>query len=428
MRIMHRSSSCIVDEARAAEALAASPADWRGVACLYEQAAQANPENHRLLGNSGHAFWLADEPVLALAAYRKAVKLAPRESILYRGLGNVYMDLQAYEKANRSYEIGIQLEDTAHTNWNRSQLLIGLEQYEEGYALAEQRWFMPSVRPWRDPLHSWQIETHGWDCPLLLWSEQGLGDTLQHLRWLGVLQRHRSESTLMVLEVEECLVELLRQRLPRLGSQFFVRAKTEESPEDWDGAHLSLLSLPAVLGGAPIPTDSIWLETCNDTAYASGPKTPLKRVGLVWAAGRKLDDPVAAREYWRRSLDDASLEALIKGFASRGVEVVLLQFGSDVDRAAPWRHLASAALPQEANFAETATYLERLDLVVTVDTSMAHLLGVMRFPGWVLLPYSAAPRWLRDRDDTPWYPSLRLFRQEKSGDWMGVVSKVLQAL
>ena len=85
-------------------------------------------------------------------------------------------------------------------------------------------------------------------------------------------------------------------------------------------------------------------------------------------------------------------------------------------------------LPADADFAATAAVVAEQDLVITVDTAMAHLVGAMGHPGWVLLPYSAAPRWLRQRSDTPWYPSLRLFRQPQGGDWAAVVQQVLQTL
>ena len=143
---------------------------------------------------------------------------------------------------------------------------------------------------------------------------------------------------------------------------------------------------------------------------------------------RKLDQPVTAREYRRRSLDPAALGALITGLAERGVAVELLQFGADREQADPWLDRVAGVLPSDADFAATAAVVAALDLVITVDTAMAHLVGAMGHPGWVLLPFSAAPRWLRQRCDTPWYPTLRLFRQPRGGDWPAVVQQVLQAL
>jgi ADP-heptose:LPS heptosyltransferase len=151
-------------------------------------------------------------------------------------------------------------------------------------------------------------------------------------------------------------------------------------------------------------------------------------VGLLWAAGRKLSDPITTREYVRRSLDQSALDRLVEGILALGCQPVLLQFGCDRRMADPWLARGMEALPADADFGATAELVAGLDLVITVDTSMAHLVGAMRRPGWLLLPFSAAPRWLRQRADTPWYPSLRLFRQREGEGWGAVVEAVLAAL
>jgi ADP-heptose:LPS heptosyltransferase len=107
---------------------------------------------------------------------------------------------------------------------------------------------------------------------------------------------------------------------------------------------------------------------------------------------------------------------------------VLLQFGFDRRMAEPWLERGLEALPADADFGTTAELVAGLDLVITVDTSLAHLVGAMQRPGWLLLPFSAAPRWLRQRADSPWYPSLRLFRQREGEGWPPVVEAVLAAL
>ncbi len=379
---------------------------WLEVADLYGRAEELLPADHRLAANRGNALWIADRPQRALEAYRRAVQLAPSDPVVYRGLGNVHLDCQAFEAAERAYRRSLQLEPAALTGWNLSQLLIGLERYVEGYALAEQRWQLPSVAAWRDPATAWAGEPEGWSGPLLLWSEQGLGDTLQHLRWIGPLVLRRGPmAPPLVLEVEPCLVGLLQHGLAHLQSPPLVRPKPAAGPEPWPHAHLSLLSLPVLLGDAPLPAGASNLDAPHWMPPRPLPPAPQPwRVGLVWAAGRKLDQPVTAREYRRRSL------------------------GADRELADPWRDRVAAELPADADFAATAAVVAELDLVISVDTAMAHLVGAMGRRGWVLLPFSAAPRWLRQRSDSPWYPSLRLFRQPETGDWAAVVQAVLQAL
>jgi hypothetical protein len=349
--------------------------------------------------------------------------------VLYRGLGNVLTDLGDFEAADRAYLLSRRLEDSPITAWNHSQLLVGLERYEEAYALAERRWEMAEAEVWRNQRRAWRGESDGWQAPLLVWSEQGLGDTLQHLRWLGPLLRRRGpEAPPLQVAVEPCLVELLRGCLGHLPSPVQVRAKPPSgAPAPWDGFHVSLLSLPWLLGGAPVPDAAAWLQSPHWPVPGVTGAGTAPRVGVVWAAGYKLTNRVTVREYRRRSLDPGALAQLLDGLRGRGWDVVLLQFGRDRDQAAAWRRDGMEALPADADFARTADRVAELDLVITVDTAMAHLVGAMRRPAWVLLPFSAAPRWLRHRSDSPWYPSLRLFRQPRSGDWRAVVDAVFKA-
>jgi tetratricopeptide (TPR) repeat protein len=399
------------------------------LATIGEEAKSEPFRDHRLLGNHGNDLWLADLPREALLAFRQAVQLSPAEPVLYRGLGNVLTDLGDFEAADRAYLLSRRLEDTPITAWNHSQLLVGLERYEEAYALAERRWEMAEAEVWRDQRRTWRGESDGWQAPLLLWSEQGLGDTLQHLRWLGPLLRRRGpEAPPLQVEVEPCLEELWRGCLSHLPSPVQVRAKPPSgTPAPWDGFHVSLLSLPWLLGGAPVPDAAAWLQSPHWPEPGVTGAGTAPRVGVVWAAGYKLTNRVTVREYRRRSLDPGALAQLLDGLRDLGWEVVLLQFGRDRDQAAGWRREGMEALPADADFARTADRVAELDLVITVDTAMAHLVGAMRRPAWVLLPFSAAPRWLRHRSDSPWYPSLRLFRQPRSGDWSAVVGAVLKA-
>jgi ADP-heptose:LPS heptosyltransferase len=132
------------------------------------------------------------------------------------------------------------------------------------------------------------------------------------------------------------------------------------------------------------------------------------------------------REYRRRSLPPAALVALLEGLEASGAELVCLQFGVDRERASAWGGTFCAALPDSISLAANARCIASLDLVITVDTATAHLVGAMARPGWVLLPWAADPRWLRDREDSPWYPTLTLFRQPAHGDWPGLVDRVLE--
>ena len=421
------------------EAAAATPAAWMEVAEQYKVACCLYPRQHKYVVNQGNALWLADCPVEALACFQVALQMQPHSELAYRGLANVLTDLGKYEAADRAYALGLRLSPDPETNWNRSQLLIGLERYQEGYGLAECRWELNDVQPWRGPIDRWPGPNADVGCgtgaalgngsgrPLLVWSEQGLGDTVQHLRWLGPLQAIRgSGAQPLVLEVEACLVRLLQQALPDLDPGTRVVAKSSHGPMAWEGEHISLLSLPWLLGGAPVPERPSWLQADH---WCGPRRRPVgkPRIGLVWAAGKKLENPVTAREYWRRSLDGAALGRLIEGLLQRGAECVPLQFGEDRDQAAPWSDRLAEPLSSTADFAATADRVAELDLVISVDTAMAHLVGAMGRPLWLLLPFSAAPRWGAQGHTTTWYGSMRLFRQSRPGDWQSAVDQILEA-
>ncbi|WP_411869770.1 hypothetical protein [Vulcanococcus limneticus] len=405
-----------LDRARRAE----TAGQWRLAAAAYGRAARIQPFNYRLATNHGNAHWLAEEPLKALPTLQRARDLAPEDPLPLRGLGNVFRDLNQHTAAAAAYRSAYSLDPDPHTAWNLSQVLIGLEAYSEAFALAEQRFAIPSF-VFHRPGPCWQ----GWpDCPeITIWSEQGLGDTLQFLRWLLPLS-HRGYR--LHLEVEDCLVSLLQEGLQWLPAPVKVSAKANPGPSA--SCHGSLMSLPHLLGGAPLDP-----RAYGHVAYLRSHRWQRRRgrraqpqVGLIWASGRKLEQPFIAREYRRRSLPPTALQALLAGLADRGATLVNLQFGHDRDRAGPWLERFSETLPASADFATTAAFMAQLDLVISVDTAAAHLLGATGLPAWILLPWSADPRFNTEGERCPWYPDLTLLRQPRPGDWGGLVHHVLE--
>lgn len=395
--------------------------NWAEAVRLYHQAETLDPREHRLPTNRGNALWLADAPFQALRAQQRAITLAPHEAVPLRGLGNALRDLNRYEAAEAAYLRASQLQDDPCTSWNRSQNLMGLERYAEAFALAEARWQLPEASRYR-PAPYWQ----GWPLSrqLTVWTEQGFGDSFQFLRWIVPLAHWGLQLT---LEVEPPLVPLLRQALAWLPHPPTVVAK-EDPPPPITGPQGSLMSLPHLLGGAPLaetltPKQGyLRLPSWHDPL----PPAAQPRIGLVWAAGRKLDQPFTEREYWRRSLPTAALDALLNGLRERGAWLSNLQFGPDRDQARQWPGCFDDELAPEADFAASAAAISRLDLLISVDTASAHLVGAMGRPGWILLPWNADPRWLRQCSSSPWYPSLTLIRQPSHRDWSGLVSSVLE--
>ncbi|MEB3362246.1 MAG: hypothetical protein VKI42_09005 [Synechococcaceae cyanobacterium] len=410
------------------ERVARQPEDWQRIAKAYMRLAKLYPNDHRFLANSAHAQWLSGDAASARLIYRQAVLLKPDCHILYRGIGNALVDIGDFAAAERAYRHSLDLCVDEETRWNLSQLLIGMGRLEEGYELAENRWAMKRVTAWRPGQITTQQDALDSKQPLLIWSEQGFGDIFQHLPWIFRLQKMRgNDAQPLRLEVEGCLAGLMRRLIRHLNPRPHVHEKDPHQAGPWDGQHVSLLSLPRLLGFSEL--GKMQRQESLSRAFAPVAKSAnCPRVGLVWAAGRKLDDPIAAREYWLRSLDQQTLGRLIQGVSELGCQCVLMQFGPDRDAAAPWSGLFAHQLSENADFEVTAELVMELDLVITVDTAMAHLAGLLSKPVWVLLPYCAAPRWGRGSSTTPWYPTMKLFRQEKPWEWSSPIDQLLQAL
>ena len=385
---------------------------WLEAAAVYDRLARVCPGDHRLRANQGNALWLADLPDAAAIAYRRALVLEPSSQVSLRGLASCLRDLQQWPQALALHDQLSPLllpgsDDDRHNRWARSQVLLGLQRWREG--------FRAMARRHADPLAP----------QLWIESEQGFGDTFQYVRFLQPLLEHRRAAGLsggLVLQVEPALVEVLRQGLGWLEDPPLIEAWCGQA----NAPRLTLLELPAALGLNAVEPSSTYLRSPVWPAPSSTAGTPL-RVGVCWASGRKLEEPFMAREYRKRSLPPELLWRLLGALQLRGAELVPLQVGHDA-------HLAEALggplLPAPAaieTFHGTAQLMRQLDRVVSVDTAVAPLCGALGVPGWILLPWSADPRWLDQGDSTPWYGSLRLFRQPRPGDWHGAIDHLLAA-
>ena len=408
--------------------------EWVAAAAVYADLARQYPHDHRLLANQGNALWLADLPAAANHAYGRALSLKSDCTVSQRGLASCLRDLNQFEAAlslHRRLETVLERRspDGLSNLWAHSQVLIGLQRYGEAFRRM-------ALRRARAPGH----ELAPWNpraTRIKLVSEQGFGDSLQYLRFLLPLHDMRLAAGLrggVCLMVEPPLVDLCREGLGWLRDPPEVLAVSSPEPGEHE---VSLLDLPGRLGlqqlplirtrGAAYLRSPLWAETtCTPTAQGSE-RRPLQ-VGLVSAAGRPGTDAFCIREFQKRTLPMAIVWRLLTELGQRGVSIVDLQFGPEAMR---HRALGLDPLPAGlslAGFAETARLVHHLDLVITVDTAMAHLMGAMGRRCWVLLPWSADPRWLSEGGATPWYPTLRLFRQPLPGDWHGAVDELLDFL
>ena len=242
---------------------------------------------------------------------------------------------------------------------------------------------------------------------MVVWDEQGFGDTLQALRWLPELCRQHPGR--VELLVRQPLLRLIQQGLAWLGSDLqVVPWSPQQARLPFTGCHGSLLSLPLPLQCRR------WSEGAV-LRLPPAPRPP-RRCGSAWSGNRAVISTIPVRP-WSTAASRCPppfKQELGRQLQARDLELVLLEPGSD--------------LPASADFLEQAQWIQRCDLLLSVDTAAAHLGGAIGHPTWVLLPWACACRWGRSSVSTPLYASMRLFRQPRHGDWQGLLARLLDAL
>ncbi len=358
----------------------------------------------------------------ALANYDKAIALNPDFAEAYSNRATVLNELKRHAEALADYDRAIALRpDYAHAYRNQSLCLILTGQFERGW--RQYQWRKKcgvAARSFPQPLWLGDQDIAG--KTLFLWWEQGLGDTIQFCRY-GKLAEARGAKVIM--SVQEPLLTLLQQSIPT------IRFVADEVPAEFD-YHCPLLSLPLAFGTAleTIPASIPYLKSSVEKSLfwqgKLGEKNKL-RVGLVWSGGFRADQP----ELWpvnrRRNIPLGKLASL----KNPDVEFYSLQKGQPAESELTeltrnhWDGPNIVDFTSLLNdFSDTAALIDNLDLVISVDTSTAHLAGAMGKPVWILNRFDTCWRWLLERTDSPWYPTVKLYRQEKAGDWDAVVLRV----
>jgi hypothetical protein len=303
--------------------------------------------------------------------------------------------------------------------YNLALALLREGSFREGWLLHESRWDFRELKLRRRyfPQPQWKGESLTGKT-ILLHAEQGLGDTLQFVRYLPLVAALGGR---VVLEVQPRLFRLLQS----MEGAERVLARGESLP-GFD-CHCPLMSLPLLFDTTPetIPAATPYLQPDASAVAAAWQLHPRHgeqlRVGLCWAGNP---------QYKSDEQRSTSLEHLLPLAHASGATFFSLQFGpaaAQIESVRPRFPLIDAC-SHHKDFAETAAFAATLDLVLSVDTSVAHLAGAMGLPVWVLLPHLADWRWMEGRDDSPWYPTARLFRQSSPGGWQSLAERVRDEL
>jgi len=347
------------------------------------------------------------------AACQSLIAAHPELPEAHNGLGVALQRQNRFEEALASFRRATFIKlDFAEAIVNEAMVLLVLGRYEEGWPKYEWRRRLSLVRGIERALPPWQGEDIA-DKSILLHSEQGLGDTIQFLRYVPLVARRARH---VVLELPRMLVRMAAS----LPVDNITIVPNDRRPP-LAAVHAPLLGLPRIFdtradnipGHVPYlmprrPLVERWAGILADERRL--------KVGVVWGGNKE------HRGDSRRSI---ALERLAPLFEIERIAWHSLQVG---ERAAELAGLPAGTLidlsPRLKDFAETAGAIMNLDLVIAVDTSVVHLAGALGKPVWIMLPFSPDWRWLLDREDSPWYPTARLYRQRTPGDWDDVVARV----
>ncbi len=342
-------------------------------------------------------------------------------------LGSVFVQKRMPGKARIYFEKALAI-DPAMTvaKYNLGQTFLLMGDFERGWDFYEARfawWEQNGVSRPCFPKPRWRGE-HLRFKTILLCAEQGLGDTLQFIRYAPLLA---GKGARVVVECQPELVTLLRT-VPGID-RVVARGETLPRFDLW----CPMMSLPLAFrtaGYSSVPNEIPYVRAGHDSINAWQARLSEDagtKVGLVWAGNPRSFDHDLARTDARRS---CALSTLTPLFSVPGIHFYSLQKGQAAIEA---RSVGAPLRLQDyteyfSDFADTAAFVETLDLVISVDTSVAHLAGAMGKPVWLLSRYDGCWRWLIDRNDSPWYPTMRIFRQTKAGDWHGVIEHVTMEL
>lgn len=382
----------------------------------YQQALAADPTNSNILNRIGVVLQNQHKPHLAVHFHQRALASQPHNIDALVSLGKALLDQGDVTRALQCVEQALAIHpDHSVARYNRALMLLIQGQFQQGF--PEYEWRLQTADfppcPFRQP--KWD----GTDLKgktLLLHAEQGLGDTLQFIRYAAIATQKGGR---VLLTCQKPLMRLL-STIPGID-----QITQMGLPLPHFDVYVPLLSLPGILGTTidTVPATVPYLHI-PATGFKLPPAAiaqPRLQVGIVWSGGNL---------YKHNQSRSFSLKAFEPVLQVPNIAFYSLQKGiPQVEIAAlGWQTNLVDLHDRLTDMADTAAAIAQLDLVITVDTSVAHLAGALGKPVWLLLSRVPDWRWMHSRHDSPWYPSMRLFRQPSPGDWPAVMTDVIAAL
>jgi tetratricopeptide (TPR) repeat protein len=385
----------------------------------YDAAIQIKPDYAEAYNNRGNALKEQRQVDAAIASYSRAINLKPDFYEAFNNRGNGLKEKKQLNAAIASYNQAIAIKpDYAEAYWNKSLALLLGGDYINGWQFYEWRWqrdvFATLKRDFPQPL--WLGTPSLLNKSILLHGEQGFGDTIQFFRYAKLVSDLGAQ---VILEVQKPLITLLTD----LDGVALLTSKGEKLPEfDFQCPLMSLpLAFKTTIDTIPTRNPYIFSKLAKVAMWEAKLGNRIRpRIGIVWSGNLK------HKNDHNRSI---SLKQLLL-YLPDNCQYVSLQKGLSLDdgkvlHANP--HILNFA-HELRDFSDTAALTDLLDCIVSVDTSVAHLAAALGKKTWILLPNDPDWRWLLEREDSPWYPTVKLYRQPVPGDWFTVLSRVREGL
>jgi tetratricopeptide (TPR) repeat protein len=433
---------------------------------FFKKITETNPKAVEALVGLGLVYRIMGRFEEALDSFNKALEIEKNSSNLYINRGNIYQDLDFYEKAIDDYKHALDINtnsvgammslatlkqkikdyesaeyyfklalkldpNNSEILFNQSLLSLSLGDFKSGWSNYERRWQTSqqknNYRTFNKPI--WLGEQSIKDKTIFVFAEQGFGDTIHFSRYIKLLKNMGAK---IIFEVQESLYKPIQT----IDSDITVISAGNLIP-DFD-FYCPLLSLPLAFQTdiSNIPNETPYLFSNPDSKFFWSKKLNSDnkiKIGLVWRSGIRSDNPESWYINKKRDIKLSSFSPLLE---LSHVEIISLQKGIEAEEEllrimdSGWMNRGIKNFSSEIkDFNDTAAIIDNLDLVISVCTSVAHLSASMNKPTWVLIPYEHCWRWLADqRKDSPWYPSIRLFRQSKQNNWDSVIDEVVLEL
>jgi len=381
----------------------------------YDQAIAINPDYHESYNNRGNTLKELKRFDEAINSYNQAITINPDYHEPYNNRGNTLKEFKRFDEALVSYNQAISIDpDYADAYFNKSLLLILRGEYGEGWQLYEWRWKQKhninSRRAYKQPL--WLGHESLINKTLLITIEQGFGDYIQFIRYALLVEQLGAK---VILEVP-----LVLMKLASTLKGHFIFVESGKSLLDFD-YYCPIVSLPlafkTTVETIPATLPYLYVDKAKKQQLNKRlGKQVMTRIGLVWTGGpdhkKDCDRSLLLKQF-------SSLLTLPFEFHSLQKDIREVDAQTIIDFPHMYQHQ-----DELQDFSDTAALVDAMDIIISVDTSVAHLAGAMGKKLLLLLPYLPDFRWMLDREDSPWYPSAKLYRQEKINDWDTALEKL----